>query len=97
MLVTVPAYFWLISAGNEAVYKTAQATPGLLKTVTFNLFIIIYGRIVCLKLDNAISLKPKNRSLLPFLYTKPLIAMKILGHHDKHLTPSESWYEDGFF
>ena len=23
--------------------------------------------------------------------------MKMLGHHDKQLTPSESWYRDGFF
>ena len=23
--------------------------------------------------------------------------MKILGHHDKQLTRSESWYQDGFF
>ena len=42
-------------------------------------------------------IKAKKRSFLPFLDTKSLIAMKILGHHDKKLTPSESWYQDGFF
>ena len=71
--------------------------PAIKKTGTFNLFIIIYGKICFRKLDNAISLKQKKKFFLPFLDTKPLIAMKILGHHDKQLTPSESWYQDGFF
>ena len=37
------------------------------KTVTFNLFIIIYGRIGFRKLDNAISLKPRKGIFYRFL------------------------------
>ena len=39
----------------------------------------------------------KKSLFLPFLDTKPFFAMKITNHHDKQLTPSESWDQDGFF
>ena len=55
------------------------------------------GKIYFLKLDNAISLQQKKKLFLPFLDTKPFFAMKMINHHDKQLTPSESWDQDGFF
>ena len=39
----------------------------------------------------------KKKPFLPFLDTKPFFAMKMINHHDKQLTPSESWDQDGFF
>ena len=50
-----------------------------------------------LKLNNAISLHQKKPFFLLFLDTKPFFAMKMTNHHDKQLTPSESWDKDGFF
>ena len=38
----------------------------------------------------------KKKPFLPFLDTKPFFAMKMINHHDKQLTPSESWDQDGF-
>ena len=38
----------------------------------------------------------KKSLFLPFLDTKPFFAMKMTNHHDKQLTPSESWDQDGF-
>ena len=39
----------------------------------------------------------KKSLFLPFLDTKLFFAMKMINHHDKQLTPSESWDQDGFF
>ena len=44
-------------------------------------------------LKNIVSLKP----FLPFLDTKPFFAIKMTNHHDKQLTPPESWDQYGFF
>ena len=67
-------------------------------TLTFNHYIINHGRICFLKLDNAISMQQKKAFFfLPFHDTKPFFAMKMTNHHDKQLTPSESWDQDGFF
>jgi hypothetical protein len=38
----------------------------------------------------------KKAFFLPFRDTKRF-AMKMTNHHDKQLTPSESWDQDGFF
>ena len=71
--------------------------PAFQKSSKFNHFIINYGRICFLKLDNAISLQQKSLFFLQFLDTKPFFAMKMTNHHDKQLTPSQSWDQDGFF
>ena len=65
-------------------------------TLTFNHCKINYGWICFLKLDNAVSLLPK-KPFLPVLDTKPFFAIKIINHHEKQITPSESWDQDSFF
>ena len=71
--------------------------PAFQNTLTFNHYIINYGTICLLKLDNAISLLPKKKHFLLFLDTKQFFAMKIASHHYKQLSPSKSWDQDGFF
>ena len=40
----------------------------------------------------------KKKHFLPFIdNNKQLFAMKMINHHDKQLTPSESWDRDRFF
>ena len=39
----------------------------------------------------------KKSLFLPFLDIKPFFAMKMTNHHDKQLTLSERWDQDGFF
>ena len=69
--------------------------PAFQNTLTFNHCKINYGWICFLKLDNAVSLLSK-KPFLPVLDTKPFFAMKIINHHEKQITPSESWDQDGF-
>ena len=59
--------------------------PSFQKTLTFNHYIINYGRICFLKLDNAISLLPNKAFLKTFLDTKQFLAMKMINHPDKQL------------
>ena len=66
------------------------------KSSKFNHFIKNYWRICFLKFDNAISLQQKNTFLPIFFDTKMFFAMKMINHHDKQLTPSESWDQDVF-
>ena len=70
--------------------------PAFQKSLKFNHLIINYGRICFMKLDNEISLQ-EIKPFLPFLDTKPFYAMKMTNHHDKQLTSSKSWDQDGFF
>ena len=65
-------------------------------TLTFNHYIINYGRICFLELDNAVTMLQK-KPFSSFLDTKQKDAMEISNHHDEQLTPSESWDQDGFF
>ena len=69
--------------------------PAFKKSIKFNHFIINYWRIGFLKMDNAISLQQKSPSHR-FLTNFFLFAMKIINHHDKQLTPSESTDQEGF-
>ena len=56
------------------------------------------GEFFFLKLNNAVLLLPQKAFFHRFFFnTKPFIAMKKANHHDKQLTPSESWDQDGYF
>ena len=61
--------------------KKLLMAPAFQKSLKLKHFIINYGRIYFLKLDHAISLQQK----------------KIINHHDKQCTPSESSVQDDFF
>ena len=62
-----------------------------------NHHIIDMRRICFLKLDNSVSLLPKNSLVHCFLTQNNFFAMEIANHHDKPLTPSEICDQDRFF
>ena len=71
--------------------------PVFQKSLKFNHFYINYGRICFPKLDNAISLRKNTKKKISTVsWHQTFFAMKMINHHDKQLTPSESWDQDGF-
>ena len=56
----------------------------------------LYG-IFFLKLYNAVLLLPKKAFFHCFLTQNHVFAIKMANHHDKQITPSKSWDQDGFF
>ena len=70
--------------------------PACQNTLTLNHYIIYYGRICFLYLDNAVSLLPK-KPFPPFLDNKKKVAIKIVSHQDIQHRALKSWDQDVFF